>query len=144
MLNLSLKPNVAMRKITILSITLLLSTVLPLVSQEKVKQGISLDRLQRYEKYIQAEIDGSNINGAVSLIVSNGEVIQHKAFGYSDKDRKRAMEVDDLFYIQSMTKPIITTAFMMLYEEGHFLLWDPVSKYIPEFENIMVDRKSVV
>ncbi|MEJ2006183.1 MAG: serine hydrolase, partial [Cyclobacteriaceae bacterium] len=45
---------------------------------------------------------------------------------------------DDLFYIQSMTKPIITAAFMMLYEEGHFELTDPVHKYLPEFKNLQV------
>jgi CubicO group peptidase (beta-lactamase class C family) len=40
-----------------------------------------------------------------------------------------------MFRICSMTKPITTLAVMMLYEEGHFLLDDPVSKYLPEFKN---------
>lgn len=50
------------------------------------------------------------------------------------------MTTESLFYIQSMTKPIITVAFMMLYEEGHFLLTDPVSKYIPAFKNLKVAK----
>jgi CubicO group peptidase (beta-lactamase class C family) len=40
-----------------------------------------------------------------------------------------------MFRIASMSKPITSTAIMILYEEGHFLLSDPVSKYIPEFAN---------
>jgi len=48
------------------------------------------------------------------------------------------MKTDDIFFIQSMTKPIITVAFMMLFEEGHFMLTDYVSKYLPEFKNLKV------
>ena len=39
-----------------------------------------------------------------------------------------------------MTKPIVTTAFMMLYEEGHFQLTDRVSKYLPYFKNLKVAK----
>jgi len=60
--------------------------------------------------------------------------------GYKNVSTKTPMAIDDLFYIQSMTKPIISTAFMMLYEEGYFKLDDPVSKYIPEFKNFRVVR----
>ncbi len=123
-----------------LIILLLTLIYLPLWSQDALKEGMSLERLGRYEDYIQSEIDSKNINGAVSLILRNGKVVHQKAFGFSDSDRKRSMQTDDLFYIQSMTKPIITTAFMMLYEEGHFFLWDPVSKYIPEFANLRVAK----
>ncbi|MEL6142854.1 MAG: serine hydrolase domain-containing protein, partial [Bacteroidota bacterium] len=48
------------------------------------------------------------------------------------------MTEDKIFHIMSMTKPIITVAFMMLYEEGHFKLSDKLSKYLPEFENMKV------
>ena len=47
----------------------------------------------------------------------------------------KPMRHDDLFRIASMTKPITSLAIMMLYEEGHFFLTDPVSLFIPEFEN---------
>ena len=50
------------------------------------------------------------------------------------------MTTNDFFYIQSMTNPIISTALMVLYEEGHFKLDDPVSKYLPEFKNLRVAR----
>ena len=97
--------------------------------------GISTERLNRLDTFIHAEMAKGNIPGAVTLIIKDGKVVQHKALGFKDAVAKIPMEKDDLFYIQSMTKPIITVAFMMLYEEGKFLLTDPVSKYIPEFKS---------
>jgi len=44
------------------------------------------------------------------------------------------MRPDALFRICSMSKPITSVAVMMLYEEGAFLLDDPVSKYLPQFK----------
>ena len=49
-----------------------------------------------------------------------------------------SMSEDTIFAIMSMTKPITSLAVLMLHEEGHFLLSDPVSKYIPAFENMQV------
>lgn len=100
--------------------------------------GISTERLNRLDTFIHAEMAKGNIPGAVTLIIKDGKVVQHKALGFKDAVAKIPMEKDDLFYIQSMTKPIITVAFMMLYEEGKFLLTDPVSKYIPEFKKLRV------
>jgi CubicO group peptidase (beta-lactamase class C family) len=52
------------------------------------------------------------------------------------------MPENALFRIASMSKAITTVAVMMLYEEGNFMLTDPVSKYIPEFSNPKVVLKS--
>ncbi|PZX52783.1 CubicO group peptidase (beta-lactamase class C family) [Algoriphagus ratkowskyi] len=101
---------------------------------------LSEERLGRYDGFLQKEVDEGRIAGAVSLIYKNGEKAHEKTIGYSDLENKTAMKLDQIFYIQSMTKPIITTAFMMLYEEGHFQLNDPLSKYIPEFKDIMVAK----
>lgn len=107
---------------------------------EKVVAGMSVERLNSYESYIKNAIAEGEIPGAVSMIVRNGEVVHYKAFGVSNVKTQIPMTTDGLFYIQSMTKPIITVAFMMLYEEGHFLLTDPVSKYIPAFKNLKVAK----
>ena len=48
------------------------------------------------------------------------------------------MTEDTIFFIMSMTKPIVSTALMMLYEEGHFLLTDPISDWIPELQGKQV------
>lgn len=104
----------------------------------KIIAGINIDRVKRLDKFVQSEIDKGNIPGAVTMIIHNGIVVHQGALGYKNVSTKTPMKIDDLFYIQSMTKPIISTAFMMLYEEGYFKLDDPVSKYIPEFKNFRV------
>ncbi|MBN7817417.1 serine hydrolase domain-containing protein [Algoriphagus pacificus] len=100
--------------------------------------SISQDRLKRYDQFIESQIAEGKIPGAVTLIYKNGEEVQEKAFGYSDLQAKTPMVTNQIFFIQSMTKPIVTTAIMMLYEEGHFQLNDPVEKYLPWFKDLKV------
>jgi len=61
------------------------------------------------------------------------KIVHDQSFGYDNNVEKTPMTSDKLFYIQSMTKPIVSVAFMTLYEQGLFSLTDPVSKFIPEF-----------
>ena len=130
-----MKPNKILLSLGLLLLCFPLTYAQP---TSKIIAGIAVDRLKPYDNFIQSEIEHHKIPGAVSLIMRNGVIVQNKVFGYKDIANKVAMKTDDLFYIQSMTKPIITVAFMMLFEEGHFLLTDPVSKYIPEFKNMRV------
>lgn len=109
-------------------------------SADKITAGISSERLKRFDNFIKSEINNGNIPGAVALVYRNGEVVHQAALGYKSVTDKTPMKSDDLFYIQSMTKPIITAAFMMLYEEGHFQLTDPVSKYLPAFKDMRVAK----
>jgi CubicO group peptidase (beta-lactamase class C family) len=117
-------------------------SIFNLVAQpsDKLISGMSLTRLERYENFIKSEMTQNKIPGAVALIMRNGRIVQEAAYGYRDAVNKTSMKSDDLFYMQSMTKPIMTVAFMMLYEEGHFLLTDPVSKYIPAFKTMRVSK----
>ncbi len=55
-----------------------------------------------------------------------------------DIEKNRPMQKDTIFRIYSMTKPITSTAVMMLYEEGRFFLNEPVSKYLPELKGLKV------
>ncbi|MFM7193597.1 MAG: serine hydrolase domain-containing protein [Bacteroidota bacterium] len=120
-----------------LSITLFPAS---LQAQEKVKAGISLTRISRLENFVKEQIAAGQIPGAVTLVMRNGEVVQQGAYGLKNINEKTPAGTEDLFYIQSMTKPIISVAFMMLYEEGHFMLTDPVSKYLPGFKDLRVVR----
>jgi CubicO group peptidase (beta-lactamase class C family) len=97
--------------------------------------GLSADRLERIATAVQHDIDDKRIAGAVTLVVRHGKVAWFKAQGMSDREAAKAMPADAMFRICSMTKPITSVAVMMLYEEGKFLLDDPVSKYLPEFKN---------
>jgi CubicO group peptidase (beta-lactamase class C family) len=105
--------------------------------------GFSSTRLERLDAGIQQAISEQQIAGAVALVQRRGDVVYLKAFGKADNLAGQAMQTDTLFRIASMTKPITSTAVMMLFEEGRFLLDDPVGKYLPEFDREMqVVRKT--
>lgn len=100
--------------------------------------GLSSARLQRIGSTIQESIDGARLSGAVALVARRGKVAYFKAFGMADRDSKKPMQTDTIFRICSMTKPITSVAVMILYEEGKFLLNDPLSNFIPEFKPVKV------
>ena len=114
---------------------------LPTTRPESV--GLSSERLQRIATSVQHSIDEKRIAGAVTLVARRGQVAWLKAQGSMDREAGKAMRPDTMFRICSMTKPITSVAVMMLYEEGHFLLDDPVSKYLPEFKSPKVLVKPV-
>ncbi|MBZ5664609.1 MAG: beta-lactamase family protein [Acidobacteriia bacterium] len=106
---------------------------MPVVKPETV--GLSSERLERIAGTVQRSIDDKRIAGAVTLVSRRGHVAWFKAQGMADREAGKPMRTDNIFRICSMTKPITSVAVMMLYEEGRFLLGDPVSKYLPEFKN---------
>jgi CubicO group peptidase (beta-lactamase class C family) len=97
--------------------------------------GFSPERLQRIGGAVQQSIDDKRIAGVVTLVVRHGRVAWFDARGMADREAGKPMQKDTIFRLCSMTKPIVSTAVMVLYEEGKFLLEDPVSKYLPEFKN---------
>ncbi len=97
--------------------------------------GFSEARLSHIDKMLEEHVRNQSIPGAVALIVRHGKIVYYKAFGYSDVAKKTPLRKDDIFRIASQSKAITSLAVMMLWEEGKFLLDDPVSKYIPEFRN---------
>jgi len=100
--------------------------------------GLSSERLERIGATIQRSIDEGRIAGAVSLVARHGKIAYVKSFGMADRDAKKPMATDSIFRICSMSKPIISVAVMMLYEEGRFTLEEPVSDFIPEFKKMKV------
>jgi CubicO group peptidase (beta-lactamase class C family) len=110
-----------------------LAQQLPAAKPESV--GLSSERLERIAATVQRSIDDKRIAGAVTLVVRRGRVAWFKPQGMMDREAGKLMRLDTIFRICSMTKPITSVAVMMLYEEGHFLLDDPISKYLPEFKN---------
>lgn len=111
-----------------------------LINSGLAQTALSTDRLARYDAYFQKEIDQGRLPGVVTLIYKNGEKVHESALGFNDFSTKVPTKTDQIYFIQSMTKPVITAAFMMLYEEGHFFLNDPLHKYLPEFKDAMVAK----
>ena len=97
--------------------------------------GFSTDRLAKLDNAMNEWVNKGWINGAVGLIIRNGKIAHYKSVGYNDLETKTALDKEGIFRIASQTKAITSVAVMMLYEEGKFLLEDPVSKFIPSFAN---------
>jgi len=102
---------------------------------------VSAERLNRIYSMIIQSIEDKWIAGAVGFIARDGKIIYNRAFGESDLENGTPMQTDAIFRIASQTKAIASIGLMMLFEEGKFLLDDPVSKYIPEFANPQVIDK---
>ena len=79
---------------------------------------------------------------AEAMIYRSGELVYHEVLGKSDLETGAALVENQIFHLMSMTKPIVTVAFMMLYEEGHFRLSDPVADYLPEFAHLRVAKNN--
>lgn len=105
---------------------------------ESVDQSVS-DRLAVAARGFLAEaVEREKLSGAVALLARDGEIVFFEAAGAADREAGKPMREDTLFRIASMSKPITSVAVMMLHEEGHFELDDPVSKFIPEFASQQV------
>jgi CubicO group peptidase (beta-lactamase class C family) len=100
--------------------------------------GFSSERLERIHGMVQRHIDAHDISGAVTLVARNGKVVHLEAHGLADIETKKPMSKDSLFWIMSMTKPVVGTATLMMMEEGKLRLTDPVSRFIPEFKGLKV------
>jgi len=100
--------------------------------------GFSPQRLQRLSAALEHYVDSGQIAGSVTIVARHGKVAYLKAFGERDRASHSPMKVDSIFRIASQTKAIVTTAAMILQEQGKLLIQDPVSKYIPEFAHTTV------
>jgi CubicO group peptidase (beta-lactamase class C family) len=128
-----IKVSSTVRIATLLLASFTFAQDLPTAKPETV--GLSSERLDRIGAEVQRNIDNKRIAGAVTLVARHGKVAWFKAQGMADRENSKPMRTDAMFRICSMSKPITSLAAMMLYEEGRFLLDDPVSKYLPEFKN---------
>ena len=109
-----------------------------LIAAEPESVGFSSDRLAWIDSVVNGYIGRDCFPGAVAFIARHGNIVYYKSFGMRDPETKDPMEKDEIFRIASMTKALASVATMMLYEEGYFLLDDPISKFIPEFKNPQV------
>jgi len=131
-----------MRKATLVLWLLLISANASLAQHappgDPSTTGFIPERLARIDDAINAEIAADKIPGAVALITRNGKVAYFKSFGFADVDLKTPMRNENIFRIASMTKAVTSVAAMILYEQGHFQLNDPVAKFIPEFADMTI------
>ena len=128
---------------TFLSVVLLVLAVPHAFGREMptaqpARAGMSSERLQRLTDHMHQAVEEGLMVGGLGMIARNGRVVYQETYGQSDREASRPSAMDDIFRIYSMSKPITSVAVMMLYEEGHFFLNDPVARYIPELANLVV------
>ena len=109
---------------------------LPTASPESV--GVSSQRLQRLDQQMHQYVDNGQLANIQTAVMRKGKLIHFDTYGYADLENKKPLEDNSIFRIYSMTKPIVSVGLMMLYEEGKFLLHDPIEKYIPEMKDMKV------
>ncbi len=109
---------------------------IPMAAPETV--GMSSERLERIGAGMRRLIDADKIPGTVTLVARRGKVVHFETNGLRDIAAGLPMEEDTIFRLYSQSKPVTGAAVMILFEEGHFLLTDPVSKYLPEFADMHV------
>ncbi len=109
---------------------------LPTASPESV--GLSSERLGRITSMLRQEVADKKLPGAVVMVARKGKLVYAQAFGALNDAAGTPMALDSMFRIYSMTKPMASTALMMLVEDGKVQLTDPVSKFLPSFKNPMV------
>lgn len=123
--------------------TLIVAQPKNLIFSNPTLAGFSAERLTRIDKVVQEYINNKWIQGATVLIAKDGNIALYKSYGYNDAEHKTALDKTAIFRIASQSKAITSVAVMMLYEEGKFLLDDPISKYISEFSKPTVLDKFI-
>ncbi len=119
------------------------SAASPILAEELFKTepglaGFSIERLARIHRVLKDSVDRKEFAGINVAIARHGRLAYFESFGFQDLEARTPMKPGAIFRMASMTKPIASTAVMMLYEEGKFLLDDPVSKFIPGFDKVKV------
>lgn len=106
--------------------------------EEPASVGMNAGRLARIDAAMQDYVDRGVYAGINTLVARRGKVVHAGHYGWRDRETQAPMTADTLFRLYSMTKPIVCTALMTLFEEGRFTLVDPVAKFIPTFASVKV------
>jgi CubicO group peptidase (beta-lactamase class C family) len=100
------------------------------------RAGFAPERINRITEHLDKNyIQPGKIAGCQALVARHGHVAYFKSLGLMDRERRKPMADDTIFRLYSMTKPIASVALMTLYEQGHFQLNDPVSRFIPAWRD---------
>ncbi len=100
------------------------------------RAGFAPERINRITEHLDKNyIAPGKIAGCQTLVARHGHVAYFKSQGLMDRERRKPVTDDTIFRLYSMTKPITSVALMTLFEQGHFQLNDPVSRFIPAWRD---------
>ena len=110
----------------------------PEIETDPASAGFDPERLARLDRHLQRYVDEGKLPGWSLLVGRRGRIVHLATSGLRDVEAGLPVEADTIFRIYSMTKPIVSVAVMMLFEQGAFELTDPVSRFIPSFADARV------
>jgi CubicO group peptidase (beta-lactamase class C family) len=105
---------------------------------DTLRNGFSVERLQRVDQLLDAYVDDGRVAGIVALVLRDGKPVYEKAVGWADKEAGRKMAMDTEFRIASQSKALTSVAILQLMEEGKLTVNDKAGKWIPTFANTNV------
>ncbi len=110
------------------------------VEVEPGQVGLDGARLDRIDRHFQQYVDDGRLPGWLLLVSRGGRLAHVGAYGWRDREQSLPVELDTVWRLASMTKPVTSVAAMLLYEEGAFELKDPISRWMPAFADMRVYR----
>lgn len=102
--------------------------------------GLDADRLSRIDRHFARYVDDGRLPGWLVLVAREGRIAHLSTYGWRDVEASLPVELDTVWRIYSMSKPITSVAAMVLYEQGAFELKDPIHRWLPEFRDLQVYR----
>jgi CubicO group peptidase (beta-lactamase class C family) len=87
----------------------------------------------RVDAAIDQAIAEKRIVGTVVLISHDGQLVYQRAAGLADRESKRPMQLDTVFRLSSVSKPVVSAAAIGLVDKKKLSLDDPVTKWLPDF-----------
>jgi len=103
------------------------------IEAEPGEVGLDGERLARIDRHFQRYIDDGRLPGWLICVSRHGKVAHLSMSGMRDLDAATPVDLDTIWRVYSMTKPVTAVAALTLWEQGGFELKDPVAKYIPAF-----------
>jgi serine-type D-Ala-D-Ala carboxypeptidase len=96
--------------------------------------GMSSELLEDVFARIGNRVNYGLFPGATAIVVREGYIVGHRAFGVRVRDTDEQMTTDTLFDLESMTKVLATaTSAMILIQQGKLKLDDTVAEFLPDF-----------
>jgi CubicO group peptidase (beta-lactamase class C family) len=102
--------------------------------------GLAPDGLDEIRSWMRGYVDSGRLPGGVVLLAKSGEIALFDAYGARSIDEAKPFERDTIVRLHSMTKPVTAVAALILLEEGALALDDPVSRFLPSFAGLRVNR----
>ena len=102
------------------------------------QSGFSESGIEKLDQAMREIVKNQDVAGMVWMLAKDAKVATLESAGFARLDDQIPMRKDTLFRIYSMTKPVTGVALMILHEQGLWKFDDPVSKFIPEFKDLLV------